>query len=135
VTALDAEEAEVQIGRLRVRARLDELGPPRAASPEVFAVRPTRSVSTIRLRAEAPPAELHLRGKTVEDALVELERHLDAAYSAGMPFLRIVHGKGTGRLREAVREMLRGHPYVATVEPGGQREGGEGVTVVHLDTE
>jgi DNA mismatch repair protein MutS2 len=135
VTALDAEEAEVQIGRLRVRARLDELGPPRAASPELPALRPTRSVSTVRLRAEAPPAELHLRGKTVEEALLELERRLDAAYSAGMPFLRIVHGKGTGRLREAVREMLRGHPYVATVEPGGQREGGEGVTVVHLDTE
>jgi DNA mismatch repair protein MutS2 len=52
-----------------------------------------------------------------------------------LPFLRIVHGKGTGRLREAVREMLRGHPYVATIEPGGPREGGEGVTVVHLDTE
>jgi len=135
VTALDAEEAEVQIGRLRVRARLDELGPPRAAPPEAPAVRPTRSTSTVRLRAEAPPAELHLRGKTVEEALLELERHLDAAYSAGMPFLRIVHGKGTGRLREAVREMLRGHPYVATIEPGGQREGGEGVTVVHLDTE
>jgi DNA mismatch repair protein MutS2 len=135
VTALDAEEAEVQIGRLRIRARLDELGPPRAAPPEAPAVRPTRSTSTVRLRAEAPPAELHLRGKTVEEALLELERHLDAAYSAGMPFLRIVHGKGTGRLREAVREMLRGHPYVATIEPGGQREGGEGVTVVHLDTE
>jgi len=135
VTALDAEEAEVQIGRLRVRARLDELGPPRAASPEAPSVRPVRSTSTVRLRAEAPPAELHLRGKTVEEALLELERRLDAAYSAGMPFLRIVHGKGTGRLREAVREMLRGHPYVATVEPGGQREGGEGVTVVHLDTE
>jgi DNA mismatch repair protein MutS2 len=135
VTALDADEAEVQIGRLRIRARLDELGPPRAAPPEAPAVRPTRSTSTVRLRAEAPPAELHLRGKTVEEALLELERHLDAAYSAGMPFLRIVHGKGTGRLREAVREMLRGHPYVATIEPGGQREGGEGVTVVHLDTE
>jgi len=135
VTALDAEEAEVQIGRLRIRARLDELGPPRAAPPEAPAVRPTRSTSTVRLRSEAPPAELHLRGKTVEEALLELERHLDAAYSAGMPFLRIVHGKGTGRLREAVREMLRGHPYVATIEPGGQREGGEGVTVVHLDTE
>ena len=135
VTALDAEEAEVQIGRLRIRARLDELGPPRAAPPEAPAVRPTRSTSTVRLRSEAPPAELHLRGKTVEEALLELERRLDAAYSAGMPFLRIVHGKGTGRLREAVREMLRGHPYVATIEPGGQREGGEGVTVVHLDTE
>ncbi|HEX9675835.1 MAG TPA: endonuclease MutS2 [Anaerolineales bacterium] len=135
VTALDAEEAEIQIGRLRVRARLDELGPPRAAPSEVPAIRPTHSVSTVRLRAEAPPAELHLRGKTVEEALLELERRLDAAYSAGLPFLRIVHGKGTGRLREAVREMLRGHPYVAMVEPGGPREGGEGVTVVHLDTE
>jgi DNA mismatch repair protein MutS2 len=134
VTALDGEEAEVQIGRLRVRARLEELGPPRD-EPEATPAAPPRMASTVTLRSSAPPVELHLRGKVVEDALLELDRHLEAAYSAGMPFLRIVHGKGTGRLREAVREMLRAHPYVASVESGGQREGGEGVTVVHLETD
>jgi DNA mismatch repair protein MutS2 len=133
VTALNAEEAEVQIGRLRIRARLDELGPPRGE--QVRADAPTPRASTITLRSEAPPAELQLRGKTVDDALMELERRLDAAYSAGLPFLRVVHGKGTGRLREAIRETLRGHPYVASIESGGAREGGEGVTVVHLVTE
>lgn len=135
VTALNDQEAEVQVGRMRVRARLDELGPPRAQAAEAVPMEPTRAASTVRVRAEAPPMELHLRGKTVEEGLEELERYLEAAYAAGMPFVRIVHGKGTGRLRQAVRAVLREHPYVAALESGGSREGGEGVTVVHLVAE
>lgn len=135
VTSLDAEEAEVQVGRLRVRARLDELGPPLAEPAEPALRESAPAAPAISLRAEAPPMELHLRGKTVEEGLEELERYLEAAYSAGMPFVRIVHGKGTGRLRQAVRAALRQHPYVAALESGGLREGGEGVTVVHLETD
>jgi DNA mismatch repair protein MutS2 len=49
-----------------------------------------------------------------------------------MPLVRIIHGKGTGALRQVVREFLRGHPLVASVEGGGNTQGGEGVTVATL---
>ena len=65
----------------------------------------------------------------VVDALVELERYLEKAYLAGLPFVRIVHGKGTGKLRAAVRDALRGHSYVKSFEEAHPNEGGEGVTV------
>lgn len=85
-----------------------------------------------RLSAAAPPMEVSLRGMTVDEALEALERHLDSAYLAGMPFLRIVHGKGTGRLREAVRRALAQSPYVKAFEPAMPSEGGEGVTIARL---
>ena len=69
---------------------------------------------------------------TVDDALEQIDRHLDAASLSGLPWVRIVHGKGTGRLRRAVREFLTDHPLVSSHEPGARNEGGEGVTVAKL---
>jgi DNA mismatch repair protein MutS2 len=51
---------------------------------------------------------------------------------AGLPFVRIIHGKGTGRLRQVVRELLRDSPHVKKYEPGQDNEGGDGVTVAKL---
>jgi DNA mismatch repair protein MutS2 len=130
VTALHRGKAEVQVGRLRVQARLSELGPPTEL--------PVRDQATsdpvgLRVRSEAPPVELHVRGQTVDEALEALERRLDAAYLAGMPSLRVVHGKGLGTLRRAIREELSRSPYVSSFRPGDPSEGGEGVTVAELE--
>jgi len=76
--------------------------------------------------------ELDLRGLMVDEMLVELDRYLDTAYLAGLPWVRIIHGKGTGALRQAVREELRHHPLVSEFRPGDVGEGGDGVTVVKL---
>jgi DNA mismatch repair protein MutS2 len=76
--------------------------------------------------------ELDLRGQRADDALDALDRYLDSAYLSGMPFVRIIHGKGTGRLREVVRQALHQNPHVRSFESGGDKEGGEGVTVVKL---
>jgi DNA mismatch repair protein MutS2 len=67
-----------------------------------------------------------------EDALDKLETYLDKATMAGMPFVRIIHGKGTGKLRTVVRQALKQHPHVRSFEEGGEKEGGEGVTVAKL---
>ena len=131
VTSLSTEEAEVQIGVLRVRTRLNELeavgGPPPEEKPrrEVPAQSGGADLST-------PGVELDLRGQRVGDALIALARRLDSAFLAGVPFIRIIHGKGTGRLRQAVREALGGHPHVKEFEGGHEKEGGEGVTVAKL---
>jgi DNA mismatch repair protein MutS2 len=78
--------------------------------------------------------ELDLRGKRGDEALDVLDRYLDSAYLAGLPFVRIIHGKGTGKLRSLVRQALGAHPHVASFEGGGDKEGGEGVTVAKLRT-
>jgi DNA mismatch repair protein MutS2 len=82
--------------------------------------------------AASPGMETDLRGQRAEDALQALERYLDAAYLAGLPFVRIIHGKGTGKLRQAVREALQQNPNVHSFSPGGDKEGGDGVTVAKL---
>ena len=69
------------------------------------------------------------------EALEALERELDSAYLAGLPSLRVIHGKGTGRLRQAIRQALRGNPYAHGFESGKHAEGGEGVTVIRLATD
>ncbi len=87
---------------------------------------------SIGSRPASPGLELDLRGQTVEDAIPALEDYLDAAYMAGLPFVRIIHGKGTGALRQAVRERLNGHPLIKKYARGDEKEGGDGVTVVSL---
>ena len=133
ITGLSQEQAEVQVGRLRVRARLDELIPA-GESPSMIEHHPADVQPQVVSRGvpQAPPLELNIRGRTVEEGLEQLERRLDAAYLAGMPFVRVIHGKGTGRLREAIRRALKDNPYVSSFEPGKVGEGGDGVTVIRL---
>lgn len=76
--------------------------------------------------------ELDLRGQRAEDALLALETYLESSYLSGMPFVRIIHGKGTGRLREVIRDGLRQSEHVTRFESGGETEGGDGVTVAHI---
>jgi DNA mismatch repair protein MutS2 len=135
VTAIGEGQVEVQIGRLRVRARPEEISWPEA-EPEAPRKRRTREDEVVgrasQTIAAAPPLELDLRGMPVDEALVELDRRLDAAFLAGLPFVRVIHGKGTGRLRQAIREVLKENAYVASFDAGQPAEGGDGVTVVRL---
>jgi DNA mismatch repair protein MutS2 len=62
-----------------------------------------------------------------------LDRYLEKAYLSGLPYVRIIHGKGTGKLRQEVRGMLKDHPHVSSFEEGGEKEGGSGVTVAKLE--
>ena len=138
VTSLGEEEAEVQVGQLRVRTRLGELvplapGAPAEGPAERRKKRTTPAASRLTTAEMASPGmELDLRGQRADEALDALDRYLDAAYLTGMPFVRIIHGKGTGKLRQAVRQALSEHPQVKSYETGQPNEGGDGVTVVKL---
>ena len=79
------------------------------------------------------PDELHLRRLTVDEALYRLEAYLDAAFMAGHPQVRIIHGKGTGLLRHAIWERLAGHPLLKGYRLALPGEGDAGVTVVDLE--
>ena len=81
---------------------------------------------------KAADRELLLRRLTVEEALYRLDQYLYDAFMAGFPSVRIVHGKGTGKLRHAVHESLAKHPLVKSYRLGDYGEGDYGVTVVEL---
>ena len=128
VIALGEEEAEVQIGALRARARLSDL----ELLPEVPANGDQRSDWVSVPLAASPGSELSLRGQRFEDAEKALDRYLDAAYAAGLRSVRIIHGKGTGVLRELVRKELRKRKYIKSFDFAVPHEGGEGVTVAYF---
>ena len=81
---------------------------------------------------KAVDRELLLRRLTVDEALCQLDQYLNDAFMAGLPSVRIVHGKGTGILRRAVHESLVEHPLVKSYRPGDYGEGDYGVTIVEL---
>jgi DNA mismatch repair protein MutS2 len=78
------------------------------------------------------PGELRLRYLTVDEMLPSLDRFLHESYVAGLTQVRIIHGKGTGMLRETVRRVLGKHPLVKGFRAGDKWEGGEGVTIAEF---
>ena len=119
---------EVQLGALRTRVRADQverLAPSReSAQSQPSVVLPAPPLD--------PGSRIEVRGQTLDEAMPAVEDFLDRAYRAGQQRLEIVHGKGTGTLRAAVRRLLRDHPLVSSFEPGSRHEGGEGVTIVQM---
>lgn len=81
---------------------------------------------------KAVDRELRLRHLTVDEALWRLDQYLYDAFMAGLSSVRIVHGKGTGKLRHAVHESLAKHPLVKSYRLGDYGEGDYGVTIVEL---
>lgn len=140
ITSIGENDLEVQIGSLRVRAKQEDLQP--TIEPDEVVVLPTvkrkavdksSSTSNNTLFRPSPGMEIDLRGQRAEDALDALDRYISNASLAGLPFVRIIHGKGTGRLRQVIREALKGNEEVKSFEEGGDKEGGEGVTIVHFE--
>jgi DNA mismatch repair protein MutS2 len=119
--------ADVAAGALRLRVPATSLRPAQAPDESPISARPIVSGS-----APAVSLQLDLRGARAEEALEVLDRYLNDAAVAGVDRLRIVHGKGTGALRTAVREVLARHPLVRAHEPAGAAEGGDGATIVRL---
>jgi DNA mismatch repair protein MutS2 len=128
VTELRNGTAVVERRGVRISIPVQALEP---ASPEEEPA-PAESGGTRWPELEAS-SEVDLRGCTVEEALVRLAAALDAATAAGLGEVRIIHGKGTGALRSAVREVLAREPRVKRFRAGAFWEGGTGVTVVELE--
>jgi DNA mismatch repair protein MutS2 len=123
---ISGNEVEVAIGRLHTRTRLSDLELRQRAEPiEESGVPNTPLTSTVRM-------ELDIRGSRVDEGLATLDQYLDAAALSSLPWVRIIHGKGTGRLRQAIRRALTKNQYVESWSEGQDSEGGAGVTVARL---
>jgi DNA mismatch repair protein MutS2 len=119
-------ELDVTFGGLRARVGVGQVVRAEPAAPKPVE-------RTIIPRAPAYAArEIEVRGQTLDEALPLIDKFLDDGFRAGMPRLRVVHGKGTGKMRNAVRQMLTKHPLVKGFDFAEPRDGGEGVTVVDM---
>ena len=126
IVALTKKDAMVAVGRLQMRAKLADLEFKSRPEPEV------EPESVVKSGKQSPGMEIDIRGKRVEEGLSTLEGYIDSAFLARLPWVRIIHGKGTGRLRNAVRKALKQNKQVASWEEGKDGEGGAGVTVAKL---
>ena len=131
VKKITRDRAEVIVQGKRVVCPVSELDGHRTVWQEPRAERSSSAISTPEV-SEAVPSELQLRGERVESALERLDVYLDRALLGSLPEVRIVHGHGTGKLKQAVREVLEHHAAVAKWRPGDRNEGGDGATVVSL---
>lgn len=120
----------VQAGMMRLSLASSDVE--KSAGEPQAEVHRSSLASLARSKSAAVATELDLRGMTVDEALEAVNKYLDDCMLAGLPRARIIHGKGTGALRQAVREHLKGLPQVKTYRGGEPSEGGAGVTVVEF---
>ena len=133
------KRATLEVGGMRVTAATEELEPATTTGEET--ARPGRrpaddeasGISRLRLdRARTIASSLDVRGARVEEALEVVGRYLEDASLAGLDQVTIIHGLGTGALRDAVRASAAVHPLVRDVRAGERGEGGDGATIVRV---
>jgi len=123
----------VEVGALKVTLGPDELEPMEGAVKK--AASPGGAVTLSREEEEealGPSGEINLVGKRVEEALRLLDKYIDECLLAAMGSVRVIHGRGTGALRSAVREMLEAHAGVSSVLQASPEEGGDAITIARL---
>jgi DNA mismatch repair protein MutS2 len=132
IVELRDDRATVDVRGVRMQVSVDGLeGVAEQDTAKSPAKSPTRTSTWSGPDFDAS-SEVDLRGMRADEALARLRPALDAAIQAALPALRIIHGKGTGALREVVEDELQGDRRVASFRPGGLGEGGTGVTVAEL---
>lgn len=119
----------VQFGPIRMRANISELEA--VGGKEKRAARRSQS-PTSSLNAGEVRTSVDVRGKYSDEAMVEIESAISSALGSGLSRMEIIHGKGTGALRKATHEHLKGHPHVTSFRIGTLAEGGAGVTIVEF---
>ncbi|HKV45940.1 MAG TPA: Smr/MutS family protein, partial [bacterium] len=115
---------------MRVRVPIADLR--RLPAAETADPEPVSQASPGLEKALQVATSVDLRGLAADDAILELDKYLDDAVLAGLERVIVIHGKGTGALRHAVRVHLSRHPEVAAFRLGGDGEGGTGATIVEL---
>jgi DNA mismatch repair protein MutS2 len=139
VDQIKDDEAEVRVKSLRFREKLENLelleasAAPKKVTGRFSRLRPTRQTE-VHLKAtdEKPREELNVIGHTTDEAIDAVDKFLDESSLASLSHVRIVHGHGTGALRRAIGDLLKGHPHVMRFTTAPPDQGGGGATIVEL---
>ncbi|HEV8160028.1 MAG TPA: endonuclease MutS2 [Pyrinomonadaceae bacterium] len=136
VEKIDKDTAEILVGAMRLREKLSNLqavvSEEKSKENRLEKLQKQTKDSNIRLDTEDMNAELNLIGRTTADAEYEIDRFLDEAYLAALPRVRIIHGFGTGALKNFVHHFLKGHPHIARYAFAPPDQGGQGATIAEL---
>ncbi|MBK8466851.1 MAG: Smr/MutS family protein [Chloracidobacterium sp.] len=132
VEKLDKEVAEVLVGGMRLREKIADLQLAEAETRPAGSVSSRSKTQTINIDGGDAPAELNLIGKTTADAEYEIDRFFDEAYMSSVRRVRIIHGFGTGALKNYVHHFLKGHPHVEKFGFAPSDQGGNGATIAEL---
>jgi DNA mismatch repair protein MutS2 len=115
------------VGNIRMRRPLTDL-----EALETPSLKLPAGVHLTVSKSDDVASEFNLLGCTVDEATDRTDKFLDEAFVAQIPQVRIVHGMGTGALRNAIADLLKSHPHVTSFEFAPQNQGGRGVTIATL---
>ncbi|HLS53985.1 MAG TPA: Smr/MutS family protein, partial [Tissierellaceae bacterium] len=119
----------VQVGIMKVNVHINTLRRTEANIDEDLTKR-TRNIITSK--SKTIKNEIDLRGSTIEEAILDLDKYLDDSYIAGLKEVYVIHGKGTGALRKGLQDYFKRHRLIKSFRLGEYGEGGSGVTIVRL---
>ena len=129
-TVNKSNEVQVQVGSMKMNVKLSDL---RKLSNNITASKSTGKVTTEKSsKTKVISPEINVIGQNVDEAIYVIDKYLDNCASANISPVRIVHGKGTGKLREGIHSFLKKHPHVKSFRIGTFGEGEMGVTVVEI---
>lgn len=129
-TVNKSNEVQVQVGSMKMNVKLSDL---RKLSSNITASKSTGKVTTEKSsKTKVISPEITVIGQNVDEAIYVIDKYLDNCASANISPVRIVHGKGTGKLREGIHSFLKKHPHVKSFRIGTFGEGEMGVTVVEI---
>lgn len=123
------KELQVQAGIMKITVKINEI---QLVDDDKKETIKTGGSTIAANKAKDISNEFDLRGMTVDEATIEVDKYLDDAFLAGVSQVYLIHGKGTGVLRSAIRDLIRSHSQVKSSRSGGYHEGGSGVTVVEF---
>jgi len=131
---IDDRTYEVSIGPMKMRVPKDDIAHVTVPAPRQSPIQQAqkRGIKVVAREPDVVPGEINVIGRTADEARDEVERFLDQAFLAGRPMVRVVHGTGMGILRRSLRDYLRKHPHVTSIEEPPYNEGGQGATLVQL---
>lgn len=125
----EAGNVMIQVGIMKINVHISTLARSRK-DEKAIDKRAVKSI--VKSKASFIKNELDLRGKNLDEAMLDVDKYLDDAYIAGLKTVYIIHGKGTGILREGIGQLMKGHRHVKSHRLGNYGEGGTGVTVVEM---
>lgn len=123
-----SNEVRLQVGSIYMNAKLEDLSPVKASANK----KSNSNISYSNNKAQSVASEINVIGLNVDEAIPIVDKYIDDCYMAHLEHSRIVHGKGTGKLREGIHTFLRKHPHVKSFRLGTFGEGEMGVTIVYF---